>query len=129
MYLFFIIQCQNWWQDQFQYLTDQKQSIIPSARHTSVAMFYLLWAYVGFETFFTNSFPSSNFACSATVKPRPQTRLNWQENISISSHSTSFYCHRANNCTGSFTNISIVLKGVSPKLYFIPTIIPCSLIV
>ena len=45
--------------------------IIPSAMYISVAMSYLLWAYVGYEAFFTNSVPSSNFAYSATVTPRP----------------------------------------------------------
>ena len=48
-----------------------EKSIIHSASYISVAMSYLLWAEVGYETFFTNSDPSSNFAYNATVKPRP----------------------------------------------------------
>ena len=44
-----------------------ERSIIPSARYISC----LLWAWVEYETFFTNSVPSSSFAYSATVKPRP----------------------------------------------------------
>ena len=70
------MQGQNWWQGQFQ---NSKKFIIfwpekcvaSSATCMSVAMFYLVWGYVGYETFFTNSVPSFNFAYSTTVKPRP----------------------------------------------------------
>ena len=48
-----------------------EKSVIPSTRYISVAMSYLLQALGGFKTFFTNSIPSSNFAYSATLKPRP----------------------------------------------------------
>ena len=50
-------------------LNRPEKSVISSTRYISVAMSYLL--EVGYETFFTNSVPSSNFAYSATVKPRP----------------------------------------------------------
>ena len=68
-------------------------------------------------SYFTNSVPHSNFAYSANVKPRPL----WYIRMEISAFPPTllaFYCHRANNSTKNFTNISIVLKGVSPQ-YFI----------
>ena len=51
--------------------------IITSARYISVAMSYLLRQDM--KLFFTNSVSSSDFAYSATVKPRPSTRLYWHE--------------------------------------------------
>ena len=38
-----IILSQNWWEDQFQYLSYQKKCLTPSSRIISVVMFYLFW--------------------------------------------------------------------------------------
>ena len=52
-------------------------------------------------SFFYKLSSSSNFA---------YRRLYWHENISITTHLIRIYCHRTNNSTASFTNISIVLN-------------------
>ena len=95
------------------------KSIVPSARYISVAMSYLLWAEGGYETFFTNSVPRSNFAYSATVKPRLLADYIGMKISVLPPTQLVFTVIELTILHQNFTNMSIVLDGVSPQYFFL----------
>ena len=100
--------------------------VIPSARCTSVALSYLLWAWVGYETFFINSVPSSNFTYSTTVKQRPPTDYIGMKISVLPPTQLIFTVIEATILLQIFKYQLSSKGGITTMLYFIPTIIQCS---
>ena len=84
--------------------------IIPSARYIFVAMSYLHWAQVGYETFFTNSVPSLIVVLQQNQEHKPDY-FGIKKSVLPP------------------TQLVFTFKGINIILYFVSTIIPCSLFV
>ena len=118
----------NWWHDHFQYLTDHKNLLfsLPGIYICCCVLFTLTLGRI-WNLFSHTQFPDLFYLIV----------LLWNQDhkpdyicikISITTYSTSFYCHRVTN-SANFTNISIVLKGESPQYFILFPLISCSLFV
>ena len=110
----------NWTEEYIEY-------IILSARYISVAMSYLLWAYVEYETFFLNLSSSCNFAFSDTVKPRRLANYVGRK-ISLLTPTQLVFIAIEQINPRRILQMHSFKRGINAILCFIPNIISCSLL-